>query len=121
MFTLDTNILIYDAAEDPGIVSFLESHRSDIYYLPSIVVLEFLSYPLILPGGITRFKSFLSQTILLNLDLTIAEQAAEIRRKYRIELADAVIASSAILTNSTLVTRNVKDFKRIKGLSIVAP
>ena len=121
MFTLDTNILIYHAAGDRKIADFLNKHRYEIFYVPSIVVAEFLSYPLITPEVITRFQDFIRQTIVVNLDYMIAEHAAEIRRANKLALADSVIAASALTTNSSLVTRNVRDFKKVKNLKVIFP
>lgn len=121
MFTLDTNVLIYFAAGDIEISNFLAEHRSQIFYIPSIVVAEFLSYPLMTTDAAGRFQNFIHQTILINLDYTIAAAAAGIRRTHRLALADAVIAASTLSTNSSLVTRNVHDFRKIKGLTIISP
>lgn len=118
MYTLDTNILIYQAADDPTVADFLDQHQYEIFYVPSIVVTEFLSYPLMTPDAAGRFQSFIRQTILVNLDYAIAERAADIRRTYKLALADAVVAASAFLTSSALVTRNVRDFKKVNGLNL---
>lgn len=112
--------MIYYAAGDPVVNDFLDSHRYEIFYLPSIVVIEFLSFPSITDDVEDKFKNFAGQTILLNLDYLIAERAAEIRKKYRIGLADAVVAASALITDSTLITRNMKDFKKIPNLRIIS-
>lgn len=120
MFTLDTNILIYYAAGDNKIAYFLDTQKYQTFYLPSIVVVEFLSYPLITPEAIIKFKRFAQQTTLLNLDFAIAERAADIRRNQKVNLADSVIAASALLTNSELITRNTRDFQKIKNLHVVS-
>src|SRR3989344_8160098 len=116
MFTLDTNILIYYSEGDKEVASFLNTNRSKLFYIPTIVATEFLSHPSIQPETITQFKLFLTQTLPIGLDLFLAEQAAGIRRLYGLKLADSIIAASTILTNSTLVTRNIKDFKKIPNL-----
>lgn len=121
MFLLDTNILIYYAAGDQAVSEFLKDRGADIFYLPSIVAVEFLSYPPITPSTAFAFRRFAYQTIIINLDFPIAEKAAELRRKYSLKLADAVIAASTIATSSTLVTRNIRDFKKVAGLSIFSP
>jgi len=36
-------------------------------------------------------------------------------------LPDAVIAATAIVNNSVLLTNNVKDFANIKGLKVINP
>ena len=121
MLTLDTNILIYYSVGDKKIVDFLNSRRREMVYLPSIVAVEFLSYPLITPRDAVLFRSFVSQIIMTNLDFLIAESAADLKRNYKMRLADSVIAASALLTHSTLVTRNVRDFEKIKELDIISP
>lgn len=118
MFTLDTNAVIYYAAGDKNAVSFLSEHKHEIFYLPSIVVLEFLAYPLIDSHAAALFRSFSQQTTIVNLDFYIAELSAEIRRAYRVKLADAVVAATALSTSSALVTRNISDFKKIPDISL---
>lgn len=120
MFTIDTNILIYYAAGDPDILAFFRTNQNAVFYLPSIAVAEFLSYPLMTPDVAERFRDFSRQTILVNLDYTIAEHAATIRRDVKIPLADAVIAASSMITQSSLLTRNVRDFRKVKGLTVVS-
>ena len=120
MYTLDTNILIYYAAGDDIVVSFMNKNKNAIFYLPTVVAMEFLSYPLIKPETVLLFKFFLTQVRIVSLDLNLAEQSSEIRKKYKLQLADAIIAASTIYTNSTLVTRNVKDFRKIINLRILS-
>ena len=119
MFTLDTNILIYYAAGEEKVVSFLSQHQNETFYLPTIVATEFLSYPLIEDETIGLFRIFLTQTIPIGLDLGLAEQAALVRRAYKLKTVDAIIAATAILTKSSLITRNIIDFKKIKELNII--
>lgn len=118
MYVLDTNILIYHAAGEEATATFFNEHRNDIFYVPSIVVAEFLSYPLITESAARAFKSFVSQTIIVNLDFALAELAAEARRKYRVKLMDAIVAATALTANATLITKNTRDFKRIAGLQL---
>lgn len=119
MFTLDTNIVILYAAGEKKVSSFLLSHQNSVFYLPSIVAVEFLSYPLIDSQTITIFRGFAQQTIIVNLDFQIAELSAEIKKTYKMKLADAVVAATTLITNSTLITRNIRDFKRVKGLKLL--
>jgi len=118
MFVLDTNIIIYYAAGQPEIVEFFQKHKERTFYLPTIVVTEFLSFPLISPGTAYIFKRFAAQTTILDLDFAIAELAAELRRRYNLKLADAIIAATTLISNSELITRNIKDFKKVIGLKL---
>lgn len=120
MYLLDTNVLIYYAAGSAEVREFLNINRNEVFYIPSIAIVEFLSYPLISQGVITRFKQFVDQTVILNLDFSIAELAAELRRLHKLKLADGVVAASALISNSALVTRNIRDFKKVKNLKLVA-
>ncbi len=51
----------------------------------------------------------------------IALMAGDISRNYNLEVPDAIIASTAILNKAEVVTKNVKDFKRITNLEINVP
>jgi predicted nucleic acid-binding protein len=55
------------------------------------------------------------------LEESIAEKAIQLKRDMKIKLADAVIAATAILNNLKLATRNVVDFRMIKGLEVNNP
>ena len=51
----------------------------------------------------------------------VIEKAIEIRSKIKIKTPDAIIASTSILNNLTLITRNVNDFKNITGIKVLNP
>jgi len=55
------------------------------------------------------------------VDEEIAEQAIELKKQSKIKLADAVIAATAIVNNFKLATRNVDDYKAVKGLEVFNP
>jgi predicted nucleic acid-binding protein len=52
------------------------------------------------------------------VDRTVAEEAGRIRRESRLKLPDALIGASAMIASRMLVTRNVRDFRKVKGLRI---
>lgn len=52
------------------------------------------------------------------VDRDIAEEAGRIRRAVRIKLPDALIAATAVITNRRIMTRNVRDFRKVRGLRI---
>ncbi len=52
----------------------------------------------------------------------IAQMAGDLRRKYsHLQVPDAVIAACAILTKSTVVTKNIKDFEKITEIKSNKP
>jgi predicted nucleic acid-binding protein len=55
---------------------------------------------------------------ILPVSKEVADKAIELRRAKRIKLADAVIASTALVNNLSLVTTNIRDFKGTFRLSI---
>lgn len=69
----------------------------------------------------TEVISFTENAFIIALDDNIATETINLRKKYKIKLPDAVIAATAIVSNLTLVTSNVGDFKNIHGLAILNP
>ncbi len=66
-------------------------------------------------------------TILLNnvteqsLTEEIIQSSAHLRRTFRLKLPDAIIAATALHHEVPLITRNVSDFKNVKGLKLINP
>lgn len=63
-------------------------------------------------------EAMLSLLDRVPLDRAIARRAGELRREFglgALSLPDAAIAASADLTGRTLLTRNTKDFSRLRG------
>ncbi len=65
-----------------------------------------------------RIDAFLDAFEEVIVDREIAEQAGRIRRESRIKLPDALVAAAALLSRRQLVTRNAKDFRKVKGLKV---
>ena len=64
---------------------------------------------------------FLSKWQKIDVNNPIAVRAGDLAREYGLELADAIIAASALINNAELLTRNVGDFKSIPNLIIKKP
>ncbi len=82
-------------------------------------------------SSITRAELFSGQnsdeaiveSLLVNfeeipVDRSVAEEAGRIRRIVGIKLPNALIAATAIVTKRALVTRNVKDFRKVRRLKL---
>lgn len=65
--------------------------------------------------------SFLTQFRVITLTPVIAKRAGELRRDYDKPFADMIVAASALEYRLTLITRNLKHFRLIKGLKISRP
>jgi len=109
MYLLDTNTIIY----------FL-------IYVPSIVIYE-LEVGIAKSSDSTKrkrqLKKLLSQINIIDFSHKEARTSAAIRAKLEklgtpIGPIDTLIAGCALANNLTLVTRNVKEFKRVDGLNV---
>ena len=122
MLTLDTNAVIYYLKDDADAVELLEPliRTRTPLFIATITELELFSLPTITAEESNRIEAVLPLFSIFPLDSRIARKAAEIRRMYRLKIAASIIAATALFTNSTLLTRNIKDFKRISGLPVQA-
>jgi len=55
---------------------------------------------------------------VIPVDSRIARIAGQIRRIYKLNIADSTIAAAAMFTGTTLLTRNTQDFKKIPNISL---
>jgi predicted nucleic acid-binding protein len=62
------------------------------------------------PASEAAERAFLGRFTVIPLDDAVAEEAAVLRRAYRMKLPDAVVWASARVGGRLLVTRNSKDF-----------
>jgi len=126
MFTLeyliDTNILIYHTKGSEAVSNFI----SDIiakqgFNLSILTKIEFLGWEKHTPEGFQKCRRLIELANVYVVDEDVAEQAIELKRRSKIKLADTVIAATALVNNLKLVTRNVDDYKGVKGLEIFNP
>ena len=65
-----------------------------------------------------RVEEFLAPFREIAVDRSIAERAGRLRRGSALRTPDALIAATAIEHGLELVTRNLRDFKGIRGLQL---
>lgn len=122
MLTLDTNAVIYyingDEAASAVIEPILTAHTPIL--IATVTELELFSLPTLTIEESLRIDTLLPTFSIMPLDSQIARKAGELRRTYRLKTADSIIAATALFTHSTLLTRNVKDFKKVANLSVQA-
>ena len=70
------------------------------------------------PAQMDEIKSFLENFISVPLDDQLAETAATFRRNYKLNLADAIIAATAIDKLIPLASRD-KQFQKIKEITVI--
>jgi hypothetical protein len=121
VYTLDTNAIIYYLKNEGTAVSVLEPlFAQDVaLYVSAITELELFSSPGLTDEDMSAISQLLTSVALIPVDSRLARFAGYLRRGYRLKTADSAIAATALLTHSTLVTRNVGDFRRVPTLSLL--
>jgi tRNA(fMet)-specific endonuclease VapC len=126
MYLLDTDTVIYILRADPVAVANLKKHIHDPIKIGTVTLLELY------------YGAYKSQKVTSNLAkirtlenvmeiIPIGEEVAEIFGKEKVRLEkegtplddfDLVLGCCALAHNLTLVTNNVKHFKRIEGVQV---
>ena len=120
-YLIDTNILIYFLQGDKVAVSFLKKILDDELCISLINKIEVLSFPDLSKDEEKEINKFLLNFATLNIDDIIAEETIKIRKKYKLKLGDALICATSIMHDTILVSRNEKDFIKVKGLKFLNP
>lgn len=120
---IDTDILIDFIKDNDSAVQCLELLEKEYnLYISSITYLELLI------GArnkkdLENLDEFANTFNILHLNQSISEKAIELVKLYRLNkgllLADGLIASTAIIYDMGLITKNQKDFKFITGLDLI--
>ena len=83
--------------------------------------IELLSFPGLKESENRLIRELLEKFLPISLTEEIKEKTIEIKKNFKIVIADAVIAASAIVLNASLVTRDEPDFNKIKELTLINP
>lgn len=127
MNVADTDVLIdYLGGRDPG-ASWVERRLSAGSSLRTTVISRFE----LLAGARTDREREVVETLLaavpsLALDERSADRAAEVRRRLEQEgvgigMGDSLIAGIVLKAGGTLVTRNLRHFRRVSDLRLSSP
>jgi len=109
---VDTSVLIDLAGGDRTAALALDGLEVSVSIITCI---EFLAWPKLTDAGLPLAKSLLAQYHTENIDRTLRDEAALIKRTYKLKLPDAVIAATAKHLNAPLITRD-KGFKKVAHL-----
>jgi predicted nucleic acid-binding protein len=121
--TIDSNILIGYLNDDRALRSFMNVWKAtgQPFFLSTVSIAEVLSFTTLSEDDIERTEAFLARHFL-SIDVTsvVAREAGRIRRQYGLKLPDAIIAATALVTNTPLASRD-EDFRRISELELIVP
>lgn len=120
--TIDANIVIAYLAGETAVVDAIMAWRKEgtLLLLPTVAETEVLAYSKWTKEERFDTMQFLGENFhSVPFDRSIAYLAAEIRSQTKIKFPDVAIAATALFTHTPVVTRNVKDFKKVPSLEIV--
>lgn len=111
---VDTNVLIYLTSGSTVVANLL---RGKFLHISCVTEMEMLSWPSLSSREINRVKLLIAQCKISGLLPRIKEVAVGLRRKYRLKLPDAIIASTARVLRLKLVLAD-KQFAQISDLDL---
>jgi toxin FitB len=119
MKLVDSNILIYAAKpEFPLLKELLE--REDIA-VSELTKLEVLGFRNLTEEAEKYFNAVFALVTILPISHEIISRAIELRQQSNMKSADSIIAATALLHCTELITRNTGDFDHIPDLIINNP
>ncbi len=122
MQLIDTNIFIDHFRGYKPATIFLESLDKDDIIFSAITEAEIIAGKQCSEEKKKReILEFLMRWQKKEVNNQIAIKAGDLTREYGMELADAFVAATAILYDTELLTRNVKDFSNIPNLIVRDP
>ena len=96
---------------------FIENIINDNFNVSIINRIEVLGHA----SSTDDIIDFMSLATTHQLTENIANQTIYLRKHRKVKLPDAIIASTAIILKSTLLSRNAKNFQNIPGLVFINP
>ncbi len=79
-------------------------------------------YSIVLPpAALTAMNNLVAAVQIFPLSDTIADRTIEIRQAYRLKLPDAVIAATCLENALLVISRNISDFGKVAGLTVIDP
>ena len=116
---IDSNIIIYAAT--PEYANLRQFIAENTPVVSAVSYVEVLGFHRLLEAEKILLEAFFAAITILPLTQAVLDQAVALRQERRISLGDALVASTALVHNHTLVTRNVDDFTWIDGLTVFDP
>lgn len=115
---LDSNALIYYVK---GIINLEKPFFMNNQVMVSVITeMEVLGYELTEIEQLHYDKVF-KKLKIIQIDKAIVNSVIQIRRKFKIQLPDAIIAATCLENEAVLMTANTKDFSKIPDLKLINP
>ncbi|MBK5285171.1 MAG: type II toxin-antitoxin system VapC family toxin [Bacteroidia bacterium] len=122
-YLIDTNVVIYMLKGNlpEKVLSFMKPLFDSTPNFSVINKIEMLSHNDASPEETRSVQKLIKKSTVHHLNDSVIEMTIRVRKKYSMKLPDAIIASTAIVHNLILATRNTKDFEKIVELEIYNP
>jgi toxin FitB len=116
---IDSNIIIY--ASKPG-YDFLHPLITQPDLSVSVIrYVETLGFHRLTEQEKQFLTEFFSNVNLAPLSDAVVQRAIGLRQSRAMKLGDSLVAATALVAGTTLVTRNTQDFSWVPGLSLLDP
>lgn len=123
MRLLDTNVFVDHLRGHPRAIAFFQGLRDaqDVAF-SSLTEAELLAGKANADRGVrVTLLRFLQRWTKVEVSNHVALLAGDIVRSYGLDVPDAIIAATALYRRAELVTKDAKDFRRVKGLRVRVP
>ena len=137
MFVLDTNIVselrkVRNGNANPGVAAWAEKVPSVELFISAITIHE-LEHGVLLversdPTQAAVLRTWLDQSVtaafknrVIAVDERVARSAAALHVPDPAPFRDALIGATALVHEMTVVTRDLKDFNRFRGVDVLNP
>ena len=121
-YILDTNVVIYYIGGEiktlGKLIPIMRSYAAVM--LPSVVITELWNSKQTPSTEIAAIEAFIATLVVIPLEMQIARSAGILRRNLNLSIGDSIIAATALATGATLLTRNIRDFKKVPNLQLEA-
>jgi predicted nucleic acid-binding protein len=119
-YLIDTNSVIdyLDNKLPSNAANMLDEEELEISVISRM---ELLAWPNAELKQISVLNQFISSVVIWGLDEPVILKGIEVRKSIQIKLPDAIIAATSIVHGLNLVTRNINDFKNVKGIKLINP
>lgn len=120
----DTNIVIYFLQQQfpKSAGNFIDDTLTESQPAFSVISeIELLCWKTASKKDLATLHAFIDDAWIFELERDIKLKTADIRKAYNIKLPDAIIAATVMVYDLSLITRNIKDFKKIKELNLIDP
>ena len=119
MLLLDSNIVIF--ATKPNYDELRKYLSTSSLAVSAITYLEVMGYHLLQDEEKDLLGKFFNSIRVFQIDSQVIIAAVNLRQQRKMSLGDSLIAATALVYDSLLVTNNTSDFSWIEGLKLHDP